>query len=331
MRGFVHHTTRSLDIRREISDVSVRVEAQDSGISTFVGSESVVYTFARADLFDFQSDMKKQFVLMMGLPAAGKSTFIKKGGLVDLFGSVAKGYTSTGSDRQLVEAQYQTALKHHRYLTRHEASEETIASFKKATAYQDNYGNLQTHPVTFEWWKQNGSKPAGFFYKAFRAPYYSNRLDLRDIAKVADDNIWATKVVESGSMLVVDTTGADTKKFIRRIEEASSKGFSTCVLYLDRAVELCLAGDDFRYSQHEERRGLGPDVIRSYAKTMAANYQFYAQYGSKPDSALDRLVMFKWVPTGSNGVTQGRWDPVEDRRFSLHREVQKKIAKEAAA
>ncbi len=328
--GFVSNTPESVAIRDQISRVRVRVEHQESDFATFVGNDSCVYTFGGSGLFDFNADMNKQFILMMGLPAAGKSTFIKQGGLVRLYGNVAQGFTSTGSDRQLVEAQYQQALKHHRYLSRREVTEGVLDAFKRATAYVDNYKNRQVHPVTLEWWRAHGSKPGGYFYKEFRAPYYSNRLDLRDVAKVADDDIWATKVVKSGRMLVVDTTGADTKKFIMRIEDAKKNGFTTSVLYLERDVELCLAGDDFRYSQHEERRGLGPDVIRGYAKTMTQNYHYYEQYGNKPNSALDRLSHFKWVPTGSNGVTQGKWVGVEDKRFSVQWDIQNKVARSIA-
>ena len=160
-------------------------------------------------LNEFEADLKKQCIVLMGLPGAGKSTFIN----LDLpkYFSGFSGYKVSNSDKQLTKHQCQVAQRHYHWLTQVETEDE-LDEFAINATYTSNQGKEVEHPVTWKWWTSNKDKGFEPFYKAFKSLYYVNYYDIRDYAKLDANSNWGTKVINAGDYLVIDTTASITSR-----------------------------------------------------------------------------------------------------------------------
>lgn len=302
--------------------------------------DGTVTYFFNPSMSDMKDSLQPQCITMMGLPASGKSTFVKQGNIRKYLGVNLSSAKISNSDVQLKRTQYQRALADFNVISRMylgalergEDPEEAINRFRLATKYYDNYGKHRWVAVGAGWMKQHMDKGASYFYDTFRKAYYANFFDLRHVAKSEDKKIWDTKVVSAGNILVIDTVAATPHKIISRMEKAASQGMVCSILYLERAKELCYAGDNYRYSApKQEGRGVGKAVIDDYFPKMEAAWKAYEAYGQEEGSVLNRLMHFTWRPTGDNPVTDGQWDLVEDHKFGLKRQLAARTLAKARA
>ena len=95
----------------------------------------------KSELREFLEDTGKLCVVLMGLPAAGKSTWINNEGSSYIPGFT--GYNVTNSDSQVMALQYDTAMLHYQHLLKVAPDEERSSE----RGFGEFIGNLHTHPI----------------------------------------------------------------------------------------------------------------------------------------------------------------------------------------
>jgi len=284
-------------------------------------SDGLMFVCLDPSMHDFKQDMQKQMIVLMGLPASGKSTFV--GSHLRKYFPQATGFKVTNSDNQLVKTQYVLAMDHFKLLSEMEQTEEAFNKFTLDTEYTNNAGDRVQHPVTLEWWKANKAAGATHFYQTFRKAYYATYFDLRAIAKEEDAKLFADKILTAGNVLVIDTVGAKPSSVLNRMRSGKAKGFSCSVIYLEKPVELCIAGDKHR--GETSGRTVGTKVIEGYADAMDIAFAAYVEEGNKEDGVVDRTLHFKWHSTGPK-ANEGTYNLVEDIKHFLKRATTAKVA-----
>lgn len=267
-------------------------------------------------LVEFKDDLKKQCLVLMGLPAAGKSTFINNN--LSKILPVFSRYKVINSDNQVGRLQYQTALDHYNWLKKSVKNNIDILKFKSDTAYVDNKSKRRTIPITYDWWLANDSKGIKNYWNTFYKIFYATYFDIRGLAKEIDKQLWKTKVTEAGDILIIDTVASNYKSVLKRLEDAKSEGYNNTIIYLEIDPELCIERDKFR--ERTQGRGVGPGVILTYAKNMSTAYSVYQSKGASNNSVVDRLMKFTWHPDGDS-VIKGTWEKDEDNRYSLKKKI----------
>ena len=272
-------------------------------------------------LNEFEADLKQQCIVLMGLPGAGKSTFINTD-LSKYFPGFS-GYTVTNSDTQLAKHQYQVAQGHYYHLSQMETEEE-VEEFALNATYTSNQGKEVEHPVTWKWWKANGDAGFDKFYKAFKNLYYVNYYDIRSLAKDDTSVDFATKVVTAGKYLVIDTTATSTNRIFSQLEKTRSEGYTNTIVYLELDPSYAVARDEYRGKSGD--RNVGAGIILSYPKKLASAFKAYKKDGKKANGVVDRVMHFKWK--GEVDPRKGVWIKQSDNKYFLKRKLkQMKAAK----
>ena len=268
---------------------------------------------------EFKSDLKKQCLVLMGLPASGKSTFIntKLGKIFPVFNR----YKVINSDNQVKRMQYQTAANHFQWLTKNVKSETEIFKFKADSSFASRRGGSKVMDITHEWWKANKDKGVKTFFKTFYKPFYATYFDIRGMAKAIDKQLWKTKVIDAGDILIIDTVAAHPKKILKRLRDSHKNNYNNTIIYLEIDAELCIERDKFR--EEHEGRGVGDEVILNYAKEMDGAFLAYQAEGAKKNGVVDRLIHYRWTPEGDSPIA-GSWKQVADYRFALKRKLKNK-------
>lgn len=277
----------------------------------------------KTELREFLEDTGKLCVVLMGLPAAGKSTWINNEAKSYIPGFT--GYSVTNSDSQVKALQYDTAMLHYKHLLRvapdeERSSERGFGEFVKNTAYTSNRGKIVTFPFDFNWWLQNKDKGSNNFYKQLYKPFYASFFDIRDIAKEYEKDLFQTKVHKAGKLLVIDTVASKPPKILRRLKQTRNEGYHNIIVYLEINPELAVARDKWR--EKNVGRGVGAKIIENYAKLMGGAYKVYAKEGKDDSGLVDRLMYFKWFPAGTSPI-KGVWKKKEDNRYSIKRKLKK--------
>jgi len=267
-------------------------------------------------LLEFKEDIGKQCVVLMGLPGAGKSTFINTDAKKYIPGF--SGYKVTNSDAQVMAAQYQTAKNHFEWLVKNIRSKNDVLKFVQSSQYVDNNGSNVKMPLTYEWWVANGGKGIKHFYKTFYKPYYATYFDIRDMAKAKEKQLFQTKIMTAGHILIIDTVGAKSGKILDRLQKTRDNNYTNTIIYLEIDPNLALQRDAWR--KENQGRSVGVPIIMNYAKEMQNAYNNYNAEGQKDDGVVDRLLHFVWKPSGNSPV-KGTWSLKEDKRFSLKRRL----------
>lgn len=275
-------------------------------------------------LNEFKEDLKKQCVVMMGLPGAGKSTFIETEASKYIPGF--QGFPVVNSDLQVKAAQYRIAQRHFNFLERAMSAAKTeeeklrvLESFRESTEYMSNQGNLIHVPVTLEWWEKNKRGGGDAMYKAFGKDYYHVYFDIRDQAKVTNEKLFKEKITRAGKILVIDTTASKPNKIFKKLEKTRKEGFSNTIIYLEIDPDLCVARDEFRRNNPEEGRGVGEKVVRSYVNLMPRAFKAYKREGEKDDGLVDRVLHFKW--RGPANPSKGEWILQSDVKYAVKRKL----------
>ena len=262
-------------------------------------------------LVEFEADLKKQCVVLMGLPAAGKSTFINNE--IGKYVSIAKDYKINNSDTQVVNLQFKRAKIHYDYLVKNVKEKQDIDIFVNDTIYINNSGKNVKHPITFDWWEKN--KGLKQFYKDFRKSYYATYFDIRDLAKELSIGLFDTKVHNSGDLIVIDTTGTNINSIYKQLKKTKEEDFNNTIIFLDIDAKLSIVRDAFR--EKTQGRGVGNNVIIGYIDKIKAAYKTYT---SNSEDLIDRLLHFIWVPQGDSPI-KGKWVLKKDIKFHLLRKL----------
>ena len=286
-------------------------------------NKKILKEMIKSELREFLEDTGKLCVVLMGLPAAGKSTWINNEGSSYIPGFT--GYSVTNSDSQVQALQYDTAMLHYQHLLKVAPDEEHdsevgFGEFVGNTAYTSNRGQIITFPFDFNWWLQNKDGGSANFYKLLYKPFYASYFDIRDIAKEYEKDLFQTKVQKAGKLLVIDTVAARPPKILRRLKKTRQEGYHNVIVYLEINPELAVARDKWR--EKNVGRGVGAKVIENYAKLMKGAYKTYQKDGKASDGLIDRLMYFKWNPSGDSPI-KGVWIKKEDNRYSLKRKISK--------
>lgn len=267
-------------------------------------------------LLEFKEDIGKQCIVLMGLPASGKSTFINNE--IKKYFPGFKGYKVSSSDQQVMAAQFQTAKNHFEWLKKNIKSKKDILKFINVSQYVDNNGAVRDIPLTYKWWVENNEKGLKNYYRTFYKPYYATYFDIRDLARVKEKQLFQTKIITSGNLLVIDTTATNSNKILNRLNKTKEKNFSNVIIYLEIDPILAIQRDKWR--QENMGRGVGVSVIFDYAKQMKNVYNNYIAEGNKEDGVIDRLMHFIWKPMGDSPI-KGTWILKDDNRYSLKRRL----------
>jgi len=265
---------------------------------------------------EFREDLMKQCVVLMGLPASGKSTFINNE--VHRYIPSFTGYKVSASDVQVAAAQYQHAKNQYNWMVDNIKSKEDLNKFINNSKYMDNDNKEIKMPITYEWWESNNNKGLGYFYKTFYKNFYATYFDIRDAAQTLTTKMFDTKIVEAGDLLIIDTTAAHSTSIIQKLVKTKQNDFNNTIIYLDINVNLAIKRDTWR--KENQGRGVGEHVILGYVSQMDKAYADYKNEGQKADGVVDRLMHFEWEPSGSSPI-KGNWKLIDDYKFFLKRKL----------
>lgn len=253
-----------------------------------------------------KQDMAPQMILLMGLPAAGKSTFVKKH-LQKFYNSRMPHMSSMkilNSDNQLRRMQYERAMRD--FAEFQAAGQGGFGQLAAEMRYKSNQGAEIKFPArSFEELPDNPKDYWNTYYKPYYATYFGDRAKAK---KLTSD--LADKKIGSGDIIILDSTGVNTANFLATFKKAKAIGYTTSVVWLDIAVEHCIARDQYR--GETEGRSVGEDVIRTYVPQLKAAYATYMG-NSK---LVDRFIHFRW----QGEVINGDYKLVKDEKNYPRRE-----------
>jgi hypothetical protein len=271
-------------------------------------------------LQEFEGDLKKQAVVLMGLPAAGKSTFISSG--LNKWVPGLTNYKVTNSDAQLERLQYLLAKAHWKWLKKNvksTANKSAWDKFIKETAYKDNQGRERKIPLSLE--EFLGLESLGPYYRKAQKAYYSCYFDVRVLASKIDAKLFTDKVKKAGNLLIIDTVAGKAKKILDRLRATKDRGFSNTIVYLDIPAKNTIQRDIFR--GETSGRSVGKGVIQGYAKVMGSAFKEYKTDLASKTGVVDRLLHFKWNQTGPRPI-DGSYKFVREYRGDLTRKLKAK-------
>lgn len=269
-------------------------------------------------LNEWLSDLKKQCVLLMGLPAAGKSTFINDE-LKKIIPTLE--LKVINSDVQLKALQYKNAQTHFKILSRAlkdpSFNEQEYNDILDSFVYVDNGGKVKKLNLSFDDFKNMSfNKYWRYSYKTFYATYF----DIRTWAINNAYDLFKDKVrnVSTRGGLAFDGTGAYVPYFVKKFQETKKLGYTNTIIFLDTPMDLCVARDKWR-GEHEGRT-VSEKVIRGYGTRLIDSYRDYKKQAKTPGTAIDRIYHYKWIQKG-NSPTEGTWKLIEKVDYELQRKL----------
>ena len=271
-------------------------------------------------LNEFEADLKQQCIVLMGLPGAGKSTFINDE-LSKYFPGLSS-YKVSNSDIQLKKHQYQVAQSHYQWLTNTE-TEQDVEEFAINAVYTTHDKKDIEHPVTWKWWNQNKDKGFEFFFKTFKKDYYTNYYDIRGYAKEDTTMSFGTKVVTAGSHLIIDTTASNTSRIFKQLTQTRAEGYTNTIVYLEIDAQTSVARDIHRGKSGG--RNVGASIILAYPKKLSSALKAYKADGKKANGVVDRVLHFKWG--GKADPADGDWIKMSDNKYFLKRKLKQMKSK----
>jgi len=219
-------------------DVSKEIKKASDSMSTKQIDDYLKSDYSKLEeniINEFQEDLGKRCIVLSGLPASGKSTFIKTE--INKYIQGFSNYKVSNSDAQVKALQYTTARNHFDNLIKQTNKtndiNKVIFNFKSKSIYKNNRGNMIEHPITVEWWEENKDKGLDIFWKTFYKHYYATYFDIRDLAKEIDKQLFNTKIVKAGDILVIDTVGAKPDALMPRLEKLKNNNYTNIIIYLE--------------------------------------------------------------------------------------------------
>ena len=271
--GIMHKNANS-----SVAKIKVALQNPNNNLDAIpVGASVVVKAF--------KEDMAPQVILLMGLPASGKSTFVKTE-LVKYYNHRMPhvgAFQVLNSDNQLKKHQWLQATEDFKLLS-NTGDESQYNQMIGHFTYTSNDGV----PVKFDLPYGDFEKMDTFdqFFKRMYKTYYASYFGGRKQAKHDSDELMDRKLT-AGDVTILDSTGVNPPKWLPLFAKAKAAGHTTSVVWLDIPVEYSVARDQYRGAT--EGRSVGQAVIREYVPSLPVAYKAYMQ-----SDLVDRVMHFEW-------------------------------------
>ena len=256
-------------------------------------------------------DSLPQMIFVMGLPAAGKSYFIKND-LPKYFPSLRGGNRLLDVDIQLEDKQKQFASEFASYLYSMreylnnsnlyykiiENKEEEVNRDPMMDGRDDFYIS-----TSYEWFMENKNlSEKKFVYKFlkefFKSDWASNFIPRPDAKKIFKElskqklGIREKDITFNDNNIVIPITGDSLEKFLD-FAQMSFGNYVPSIVYLDLPIEEAIKRDKMR--RKKEGRGVGEELIRKKATPIKQNYEVLIDYGYL-DYNIYKIMKFIWKP-----------------------------------
>lgn len=275
-------------------------------------------------------DSAPQMILIIGLPASGKSTFITMH-LPKYFPSIKQTRT-LDSDIQLHKRQKESAMAFANKI--YNSTEEEFNNYKSEVINRFNSTDAQkmlgfNFNISTDWeWVSNNkelsqSKFQKQFIKDFFVKDWAVNFAVRPVAiqdmqeltkhKLSPEEFERTEIFNNNDV-VIPMTGDNKAKITKLIQGASDK-FAVSVVYLDMPMEVSVEKDEGR--RKKTGRGVGRELIAMKDEGIKATWDYLSAGGFKKEG-IYKLLHFKYVPV------PGKWG-----EYKLHKEyVNTKLIKD---
>lgn len=246
----------------------------------------------------FKQDLAPQAILLMGLPAAGKSTFINTE-LAKYFPNVphVKAFKVLNSDSQLRKVQFDRSKRDYDELKL--LDEAGYNKKKQEMTYKSNDGSLVKFLLDYKSFQ--GLNHKDYWNKTYNK-YYASYFGEREKAQ-QDTKELADKKITGSDIVIVDTTGQNTEKNLALLQKSKMQGYTTSVVYLEIPVEFSIGRDKYRGAT--EGRSVGETIIKSIASKLPSAYNSF-----KTSPVVDRYLKFVW----QGELVKGAYSKVEDKK-----------------
>lgn len=276
-------------------------------------------------------DQAPQLVFIIGLPAAGKSTFINKY-LADYFPNIT---TTRHLNKKVKELQYKSSARlldkdvqlHRQQKINAEIFAKQIYNAsnedeflriraKELERINNSNGQQQTKQefkisTDWAWVEQHKNDSFGKFHGAFLQDFFKSdwAIDFSTRPDAANADFWAnfkTKLSPEeyegletfNNNDVIWATCGDKMDGIRKAIETAGDALIPSIVYLDMPVETAVEKDEGR--RKKEGRGVGRAIIEKKANGLDEVWKYLSRGGFKKEG-IYKLLHFKFVPDGGWG------------------------------
>ena len=266
-------------------------------------------------------DSAPQMILIIGLPASGKSTFITMH-LPKYFSSIKQTRT-LDSDIQLHKRQKESAMAfatliHNSTKDEFEQHKQDVINKFNSTDAQKMLGFNFNISTDYDWVQKHkdlsDSKFKNQFIKDFFVKDWAVNFAVRPIAiqdmqeltkhKLSPEEFERTEIFNNNDV-VIPMTGDNKAKITKLIQDASDK-FAVSVVYLDMPMEVSVEKDEGR--RKKSGRGVGRELIAMKDEGIKNTWDYLSKGGFKKEG-IYKLLHFKYVPV------PGAWG-----EYKLHKE-----------
>lgn len=271
-------------------------------------------------------DSAPQMIFVIGLPAAGKSTFINNT-IPKYFPSI-KGTRRTTSKRRMVSSRLSDSdVQLHKHQKK--AAMDFINAIRGRDEEQfreiirqaeDMYNSVPAQKdlgvkfkISTDWnWVEqhkdlNDSQFRAAFLKDFFKKDWAVNFAVRpagkedhkinELIKINLDPEMDDMPNFNNNDIVIPTTGSELSKLTRVITKASEQ-YAISVVYLDMPTEVAVEKDEGR--RKKEGRGVGRKLIEGMAEGIKDTWDYLSKGGFEKEG-MYKLLHFKWVPDGGWG------------------------------
>lgn len=251
-------------------------------------------------------DNYPQMIFVIGLPASGKSIFIKNE-LSKYFPNV-KSSRTLDSDVQLTKKQYDIAIEFANIIYDVETERE-FNIIKRI--YEQNINDDITMlnrekfkiSTTYYWVKNNQNLPIKKFIYNFEKEFFkldwASNFKERSAAKEDFKNLVKQKlnadVIFNNNDVVIPILGDRISKILDFIDETNNN-YIPSIIYLDIPLEESIKRDKFR--RRKEGRSVGENIIIEKAPRIEATWQDL-RGGSFKRYGIYKLIHMMWIPNNT--------------------------------
>lgn len=255
-------------------------------------------------------DSLPQMIFVMGLPAAGKSYFIKND-LPKFFPALKGGNRLLDVDVQLEDKQRQFAAEFASYLYDLRRNIDEVDFYRIIDNKEDQVNNDSMMrdrkdfyiSTTYEWFIEHKNLPEKkFVYKFikdfFRKDWASNFVPRPDAKKIFKElskqklGVREKDITFNDNNIVIPITGDSLEKFLD-FAQMSFGNYVPSVVYLDIPIEEAIKRDRMR--RKKEGRSVGEELIKNKSVPIKQNYDILIKYGYL-EYNLYKIMKFVWQP-----------------------------------
>lgn len=255
---------------------------------------------------EFKEDLKNQFIILVGIPGSGKTTFLNTE-LKKYFPQI-QSLNITNTDTKLKTLQFNLAkndFEKIKYIT----TKEELNDFITGTAYVDRNGKVIQMPLTkdnvSEYLKNGFNKYWNDMYKVYYGSFFRDRM----MAKNAADFDLKDKIVNGSNYVVLDTSGGTFNSILKKIQFASEQQSNVVIVCLKIDKDIAIQRDEFRGRTMGRR--VGVDIISDYVDKVDKFIEYFkANHGS-----VNRILVFEWQSTGNKGMFDGYYKLTENLTY----------------